>query len=142
MENASKALLMAGGILLGVLILALLVTVFAGSKSLSDSYERTKQEEAIQQFNVNFTKYLGQELTIHEVVTICNFANLNNVNVINGKTKDQIPIDLNDINNLLLGGAYKDKKVSYIYKLEIKEYTEEGYVSKISFSNRQLKVTT
>lgn len=142
MENASKALLMAGAILIGILILTFMVTLFASSRDLTKEYQSNKESEAIQQFNVNFTKYLGQELTIHEVVTITNFANLNNVNVINGKTKDQIPIDLNDINNLLLSGAYKNKKVSYIYKLEIKAYTEEGYVSKISFSNRELKVTT
>lgn len=141
MENASKALLMAGAILVGILILTFMVTLFASSRDLTKEYQANKDSESIQQFNVNFTKYLGQELTIHEVVTITNFANLNNVNVINGKTKNQIPIDINDINNLSLGSAYKNKKIGYIYKLKIEAYTEEGYVSRISFSNRQLKVT-
>lgn len=124
MENASKALLMAGGILLGVLILALLVTVFTGSKSLSDSYERAKQEEAIQQFNVNFTKYLGQKLTIHEVVTICNFANKNNVTVTGGFSEtiaDKISEDV---------ASYTSTSIK-TYKLEIKSYSDEGYVNKI-----------
>lgn len=127
MENASKALLMAGGILLGVLILALLVTVFTGSKSLSDSYERAKQEEAIQQFNVNFTKYLGQELTIHEVVTICNFADKNKVTVtggFSGTNADKISEDV---------ASYSTSIKTY--KLEINSYSDEGYVNKIKIIN-------
>ena len=56
MENASKALLMAGGILIGILLLALMVTLFAGAGSLSKSYDEAKQSEAIQNFNSNFTK--------------------------------------------------------------------------------------
>ena len=81
MENASKALLMAGGILIGVLILALMVTLFLSSRELSTSYEQAKQSEAIQQFNVNFTKYLGQMdkrysqyYSLIQVVTILLFA--------------------------------------------------------------------
>lgn len=140
MENASKALLMAGTVLVGILIITLMVTLFASSRDLSKEYQRNKESEAIQQFNVNFTQYLGQELSIHEVVTITNFANLNNVSVINGKTKEQIAIDIKDINNLSLSGAYTGKKIGYIYKITIQEYTEDGFVSKISFSNRQLKI--
>ena len=94
MENASKALLMAAGVLIGVLILSLIVTLFASAGSLSNEYEKTKKAEAIQQFNVNFTKYLGQELTIHQVVTICNFAKNNKVQEVTitsgGKTNESI----------------------------------------------------
>ena len=78
MENASKALLMAGGILIGILILSLMVTLFISSKQVTTRYANTKNEEAIQQFNANFIKYVGQELTIHQVVTICNFAKVEN----------------------------------------------------------------
>lgn len=141
MENASKALLMAGTLLVGILILTLMVTLFLSSRDLSKEYQRNKESEAIQQFNVNFTKYLGQDLTIHEVVTITNFAKLNNVIVVRGQTKDQIAKDIKDINNLSLSGTYEGKKIGYIYKMTIQEYTEEGYVSKISFTNRELKVT-
>ena len=74
MENASKALLMAAGILVGILILALMVTLFISSKQLSTTYDETRQSVAIQQFNVNFTEYIGQDLTIHQVITIYNFA--------------------------------------------------------------------
>ena len=79
MENASKALLMAAGILIGILIISLMVTLFISSRDVTITYEAAKQTEKIEQFNVNFTKYLGQDLTIHDVVTICNFALQNGI---------------------------------------------------------------
>lgn len=118
MENASKALLMAGGILIGVLILALMVTLFLSSRELSEEYEKTKQSEAVQQFNVNFTKYLGQNLTIHQVITITNFANENNVSVAGGKTTLNI----------------NDETLKKSYKLTIINYNSNGYVSAIQIN--------
>ena len=116
MENASKALIMAGSVLIGVLILTLMVTLFLNARTVSNEYEQNKKSEAIQQFNVNFIKYLGQDLTIHQVVTICNFASESGVTIIGKKTKDDI-----------IGDEEK-------YILTINSYSEEGYVNSISFS--------
>lgn len=123
MENASKALLMAAGILIGVLLLTLMVALFSSSKSLFDSYDTTKQSEAIQQFNVNFTKYVGQDLTIHEVVTICNFAEEHNVTITAGKKAND------DIKSIV--DAYSDSIQKY--KLKINSYSTAGYVNSIKF---------
>ena len=117
MENASKALLMAAGVLIGILILTLMVTLFMSARDFSKKYDETKKSEAVQQFNVNFTKYLGQELTIHQVVTICNFADLNNVIVEGKKTVENI----------------KNDEVK-IYKLTIIKYSEEGYITQIKIN--------
>ena len=122
MENASKALLMVGGILVGILILTLMATLFINSKQLSNAHNEERKTQAIQQFNVNFTKYLGQELTIHQVVTICSFAKEENnkhheVTIISGTyTKDDIKININSK-----------------YKMKIKSYSEEGYIKSIFF---------
>ncbi len=128
MENASKALLMAAGVLLGILILALMTTLLISSKNLSMSYEETKQSEAVQQFNANFTKYVGHDITIHDVVTICNFAENNNVHKVTVVTgaKNQSKI-LYDVEKY-------DKDNIITYKLKIKNFTNEGYVNAISFS--------
>lgn len=131
MENASKALLMAASILIGILILSLIVTLFASARDVSSSYENEKKAEAVQRFNANFTKYLGQNLTIHQVVTICNFADINNnkvqqVTVIGGYTKN----DIQEIVNSYTNG--EDGVQTYTLKIE--EYSEEGYVKTISFN--------
>ena len=119
MENASKALLMAAGMLIGILILTLIITLFASSTELSNGYEREKKAEEIQQFNVNFMKYIGKNLTIHEVVTICNFAiekGFNREDIIGFKTKADIKGDNPN------------------YKITINSYSPEGYIDSISFS--------
>ena len=121
MENASKALLMAGGILIGVLILALMVTLFISSQDITKTYEETKQSEAVQQFNVNFTKYLGQNLTIHQVVTICNFA-------YNNKTHSVLVNNRPD--NPYTSEKIKDNLNRY-YEITISDYDSNGYITKI-----------
>lgn len=152
MGNASKALLMAGGILLGILILTLMITLFTNSKSISNSYEETKKAELIQQFNVNFTKYLGEDLTIHQVLTIYNFAKENGFeddDIIRSGTfnldSSQISKDLKEVDEKYKEqkNSYPDKsiKVEIVYKMEISDYNGEGYISKIKFSNRNIKVT-
>lgn len=127
MENASRALLMAGGILLGILILSLMVTLFASSSSLSKTYDESKQSEAIQKFNANFTQYLGEDrLTIHEVVTICNFADINDVSVTTGRKTNE------DIKSIVASYS-NDESTIQKYTLKINSYSEEGYINSISF---------
>lgn len=118
MENASKALLMAAGILVGILILALIVTLFVSFGGIPKEYAQTKQAEEIQQFNVNFYKYLGQDLNTHQVLTICNFARAKNVNVIGG------------IDNININNYSKDNIIKY--ELKINSYTNNGFVKEIS----------
>lgn len=127
MENASKALLIAAGVLVGVLLLSLMVTLFVSASSLSMSYDETKNAEAIQQFNANFTKYLGKELTIHEVVTICNFAQKNGVTVTSSKDIKDIRNDVDEYNS-------SSKDSIKIYKLTIVSYSDDGYINSILFS--------
>ena len=123
MENASKALLMAAGILMGVLILALMVTLFISSQDITKSYEETKQSEAVQQFNVNFTKYLGQDLTIHQVVTICNFAYNNETHKVTVNNSLVIPYTSGKIKNYL--------EKHYTLKIPNDAYDKNGYITKI-----------
>lgn len=136
MENASKALLMAAGVLLGILLLALMVTLFASSSSLTKSYDQAKQAEAVQQYNAAFTKYLGKDLTIHEVKTILNYAN-------------SIGLDPNNIDDSSVEGfrdtvdGYKpssnnpvapDGSDNNVTKYELSvEYNSSGYIYKIKF---------
>ena len=51
MENASKALLMAAGVLMGVLILSLAVYLFANFRATADEATKLMYEEELAQFN-------------------------------------------------------------------------------------------
>lgn len=75
MENASKALLIAGGILIAILIVTVAVYLFANYGSIGKSYDQTLQTTETQKFNENFTRYEGREdVTIQEIVTLYNYV--------------------------------------------------------------------
>ncbi len=75
MENASKALLMAGGVLIAILILTVVVILFNTYGQLAPTYEKELEENEIKKFNNNFTKFEGREdITIQEIVSLTNFA--------------------------------------------------------------------
>ena len=120
MENATKALLMAGGVLIAVIVIVVLILTFKRTGSVSRGYSKTLDAEQITIFNSNFTKYQNQDLTIHEVVTICNFAKDNNVTVVsNSKTEADI---LDEIDS--------------VYRINIHYDNATGYVNSISFTQK------
>ena len=59
MENASKALIIAGAILLSILIIALGMTVYNSSSSVTEGMDMTSQE--ISSFNSTFLAYGGEK---------------------------------------------------------------------------------
>ena len=122
MENASKALLMAGGILISILVISLLVGLFQSTGRLNQSYNKEIETSEVQKFNSNFTKYLTQKISIYDVITICNFAENNNIHKLSSVQNKK---NIDDISSNL------DTK----YKLIILGFDEEGYVDKIMFTS-------
>ena len=79
MENASKALIMAASVLIGIMILSLAVYLFATFGASSAQMHEQIQIDRINQFNAQFTIYQNRNnLTIYDVVTIANTAKNNN----------------------------------------------------------------
>ena len=66
MENASKALIMAGGVLLGVIIISLGVYLFSSYAKYSSNAYNKMEAAQIEQFNAQFLKYYD---TIYNNVT-------------------------------------------------------------------------
>lgn len=79
MENASNALLMAGIVLIGILIISAGVFLFAEFSATSSQISNQLNATQISQFNSQFTKFEGREdITAHQIVSICNLAKKNN----------------------------------------------------------------
>lgn len=79
MENATKAMLMAAGVLIGVMILSLGAALYSELQSYVESSQETMRFTEIKAFNNQFTVYLDRELTIQDVVTAANIAHENNI---------------------------------------------------------------
>lgn len=72
MENVSKALIIAGSVLIAVLILSLLIKSFT-SVSLFQKAQLTEEEQKeLTTFNEQYTKYLGQYVYGTEVISVIN----------------------------------------------------------------------
>ncbi|MCI8383632.1 MAG: hypothetical protein HFJ33_01995 [Clostridia bacterium] len=80
MENASKALLMAAGVLIGMLVLSLAVYLFVTFGTQSATIHKQQAMQQLEQFNTQFTSYIGrQDITIYDIVTVANLATENNI---------------------------------------------------------------
>lgn len=80
MENAVQALLIAAGVLIGLMVISLGVTLFG---SLGDYIGNTQEQidaNVVQKFNEQFTRYIDVSLTIQDVVTAANTAFESNTN--------------------------------------------------------------
>lgn len=79
MENASKALLIGAGILIGVIILSLAVYLVGVFGRYAEKTQNKITENQITQFNDKFLRYSGStDLTIQDLVTVKNYALENN----------------------------------------------------------------
>lgn len=74
MENASNALMMAGGVLIGILLLSVLVVAFSGAADLAKSYDDSLSTTSLQAFNNNFEQYTLAPVNIQSIITMTHFA--------------------------------------------------------------------
>ena len=102
MENATKALLIAAGVLIGIMVISLGVSLYVSLGSYVDSTKEQLELNEISKFNTQFLKYnntildeSGSEvpsftLRIQDVVTAANIAYENNKNLgdINGEANE------------------------------------------------------
>lgn len=151
MENASKALLMAAGVLIGVLILSLAVFLFVDFGSTSESIYSEIEGAQLTQYNVQYTVFSGRnDITIYEIISVANLANENN-NYYKDYTDHvnnyDVQVNLGTIN---LGGYSMDELQDLIKNYSIVDengdlkytfsctevlYHNNGRVKKISFKS-------
>lgn len=75
MENASKALIIAAEILIGVLILTAFVFIFRAFGAFSDTVNENIEVKNVTEFNTKFEIYNGRkDLTAQDLITIGNLA--------------------------------------------------------------------
>lgn len=119
MENASKALIMAAGVLIGIILLSLMVYMFTNFAITSAEVHKENEQNQLNQFNSQFTSYEAKEgLTIYDVVTVANLATENNI-YYEYPQASNIPKDNSYISVIL-----KNSKLSGYHNRHI----EKGYI--------------
>ena len=85
MENASKALLIAAGVLVGILVMSLGVYLFMDFGSKTAEVNKQNEQKQLSAFNSQFTSYTAYKdkddnwkITIYDIITLRGKAKENN----------------------------------------------------------------
>ena len=103
MENASKALLMAGGILITILIVSLFVYAWNSYTEYNNTQDELKNVENLAKFNEQFVGYDRDDISGYELISLANkiadynmrYSNLDDANSNDKYTPITMMIDLN-----------------------------------------------
>lgn len=133
MENASKALIIAGGILLAMMILSLVVYVSLSMSDIAESEDRRTLAEQTTEFNKSYLSYNKSRVYGTDVITVYNKAEDNNIK--NNDNMDyRIEINILDENGKNLNVSRDQEFKMAIFKCENVEYSQiTGRVKKMTF---------
>ena len=130
MENASKALIIAGAILLSILLISLGIMVFTQAQ---DATKNSGMGQAqVSTFNSKFSKYEGKKIKGSEVrgliqEIIASNGDENNQNAQPARTIS-VTGEITDTNNTT------NIKASKSYEISLTQYNTEGYVTQITIT--------
>lgn len=127
MENASKALLMAGGVLIALLVIGALVLMFNQIGSYQQSQDTNKKNSQLAEFNLEFERYLDDKgITGADVISLINKVVDYNNKAKKGGVTDSIDynikmsITISNLNQFNIKYAYNND-INRIF--EINSYT-------------------
>ena len=137
MENASKALLIAGGVLIAIVTISLLVSSFSTINKFQMSQLSAEEQQRLIAFNEQYTKYAGQYVYGTEVLTLENkYANDGLVIVeIDGERPDP---NENRYNYDSTTNSYSNE-TKYYKCISIEYDNTTGRVNKIKFKQIELE---
>ena len=139
MENASKALIIAGAILLAILIISLGIMIYQQASGVVNS--NSMSEVDISTFNTRFTQYQGQNIRGAQVNALLEQVRQNNVSYQDDSSR-QIGIisaltgsEGTTTGNVLKGDStYTNAQTGKTYKVECKMDDKTGLVSTITIT--------
>lgn len=74
MENASKALIMGGAVLIAILIISVGIVIFSSTDRVTDHSKEIGDLAAVEAYNNQFSKYCGDNVIGSEVINLINFV--------------------------------------------------------------------
>ena len=132
MENASKALIIAGAILLAILIISLGIMIYNQAAGVVNNNSMTEVE--VTTFNQKFEQYLGEHVRGANVNSLINAVNTNNMSTDDGTKQVKL------VGNNGTSIQTNDDKITYkknmktgsTYIVKVEAYTKGGLISNIS----------
>ena len=104
MENASRALIMAAGILIALMILGALMLMFNNLSSYQDQNDMTKEQAQVVEFNNQYLAYEKDDLTLMEMKSLYNKIQSHNIK----NPEEQITSNIEAIVRTACAGTFKE----------------------------------
>ncbi len=130
MENASKALLIAGGILIALIIISMLILMFSRIANIKKNQEEQTKIEQLSAFNAQFEAYNKKLMYGVDVITLINKVVENNKKYSSNEDY-KIVITLNGSEITSSNSLIDNEQEKYLFKCNKMEYNEYGRVCKI-----------
>lgn len=144
MENASKALIIAGSILIAIMIVSLGVVIFNNMENTAKNAANMDKQE-IENFNSKLTPYIGQNISGSQVNALIQLViSIDNSAVNSSDTKKivsiEYPLEAGGKNTISVSGnsvnglnsAKRVKTGSGVYYKVSSEYGDDGLIKKIT----------
>lgn len=138
MENSSQALLIAGGILLGILTISLLVYMFSNLSTIGNAEKKGEEIERLASWNSEWEAYNKRLLYGADVLTVINKAEQNNLdNDNNPKFIVSVVIYYDDGITAMQKSAVLNKKTSIFECVKMEYNNDTGRVNYIEFKLKE-----
>ena len=133
MENATRALTMAGGILIALMILGALLLMFNNLSSYQNKNDASEKDSQVAEFNNQFEPYNKQNLTLMELKSVWNKIQSNNSKNPEYKINTNIIKVYTNIDGDFTDFPEQDKQ-NHVYKCTSIEYNNpNGRISAMNF---------
>ena len=121
MENASKALIIAGAILISILLISVGIIVMNSINKPLDQAQGQADSQAVEMFNARFTGYLGGGQSLQSMKTL--------INTVKSTTDRTVTLDTSGITSV----THTDMKKGNTFTAEVTDW-DAGYISKIKIT--------
>lgn len=133
MENASKALLIAGSLLIVILLIAMGVKTFNSTQGTTESVETTMNATEIAIFNSKFTSYLGNNKSKNDVISLVNQIIASNSNTNTNNREVIISINIGNTSKTIGGNSTMMNAANNLsntnkYEISINSYYTDGKI--------------
>ena len=133
MENASRALVMAGGILIALIILGALLLMFNNLSSYQNANDASEKISQIAEFNNQFEPYNKNNLTLMELKSVYNKIQSNNTRNPEYTINQNISGIYEKINNDFSKLPEDDKQNKSFSCTKVEYNNPDGRISKMEF---------
>ena len=133
MENASKALIIAGAILLAILIISWGIMIYQQASGVVNNNSMTEVD--VSTFNSKFEQYLGSNVRGAQVNALINTVNTNNMS--QDDTSKKVTVKGNTTTAEQASDYKKDYKTGSTYSVTVTKNTKGGLISEITIAENQ-----